>query len=277
MYRRILFALDMEGVNNVVGTPYTGLTTDNEQYHVAIRQAALEVNAAADALFEAGVERIDLWDNHGGGNNVIPESIDQRVNIISVDLSRPRMYFAENDNYDCIFYFGYHAMEGTLGGVLAHTMSSKAVQYYKLNGKHIGEIDMDTYIAASHSVPSVFFAGGDIACAQAKKAVPDIVTVITKKEISRNEAVFRDNSELFSEIREKIVEAVSKDISYKTLDFPCTVEKSFKRVEDAEAHILRLEKIGIKGEYLCDEVLGKDAHTVVATAENIVEFIGCCV
>ena len=275
MKKRILIALDLEGVNLVAGKPYEALDKGCEEWEKARHQAALEVNAAADALFAAGAEKVALWDNHGGGGNIIAEDIDPRVEIIYRDRARPRMYFAPD--FDAVCYFGYHAMEGTLGGVLAHTMSSKAVQHYKLNGKHIGEIDMDAFIAASHAVPSVFFAGGDIACAQAKRAVPDIVTVETKKEISRNEAIFRDNGELLSEIRGKIVEAVNKDVSYKTLDFPCTVEKSFKRVEDAEAHILRLEKIGIKGEYLCDEVLGKDAHTVVATAENIVEFIGCCV
>ncbi len=275
MYKRILIALDLEGVNLVAGKPYEALDKGCEEWEKARHQAALEVNAAADALFAAGVEKVALWDNHGGGGNIVVEEIDSRVDIIYRDRTLPRMYFAPD--FDAVCYFGYHAMEGTLGGVLAHTMSSKAVQHYKLNGKHIGEIDMDAFIAASHSVPSVFFAGGDIACAQAKRAVPDIVTVETKKEISRNEAIFRDNGELLSEIRGKIVEAVNKDVSYKTLDFPCTVEKSFKRMEDAAAHITHLEGFGIKGEHPDDEILGKDAHTVVAVVRNIVEFIRFCV
>lgn len=275
MYKRILIALDLEGVNLVAGKPYEALDKGCEEWEKARHQAALEVNAAADALFKAGVEKVALWDNHGGGGNIVPEEIDSRVEIINRIPGRPRMYFA--DEYDAVCFFGYHAMEGTLGGVLAHTMSSKAVQYYKLNGRHIGEIDMDAYIAASFGIPCRFFAGGDIACAQAKRAVPDIVTVETKKEISRNEAIFRDNGELLSEIRGKIVEAVNKDVSYKTLDFPCTVEKSFKRMEDAAAHITRLEGFGIKGEHPDDEILGKDAHTVVAVVRNIVEFIRFCV
>ena len=275
MYKRILIALDLEGVNLVAGKPYEALDKGCEEWEKARHQAALEVNAAADALFKAGVEKVALWDNHGGGGNIIPEEIDGRVEIINRIPGLPRMYFAPD--FDAVCYFGYHAMEGTLGGVLAHTMSSKTVQYYKLNGRHVGEIDMDAYIAASHGLPSIFFAGGDIACAQAKRAVPDIVTLQTKKEISRNEAIFRDNGELLAEIRDKIVEAVNKNASYKTLDFPCTVEKSFKRMEDAAAHIIRLEGFGIKGEYLEDEILGYDAHTVVATANNIVDFIWCCV
>ncbi|MBR3716179.1 MAG: M55 family metallopeptidase [Clostridia bacterium] len=275
MYKKILLALDMEGVNNVVGTPYSGLSTDNEQYPVAIHQAALEINAAADALFNLGVESIDLWDNHGGGHNVIPAELDKRINLLEIDRSRPRMYFAENNKYDCICFFGYHAMEGTLGGVLAHTMNSKAIQYYKLNGRYIGEVDMDSYIAASHGLPSVFFAAGDIACSQAMRILPEIVTVATKKEISRNQAIFRDNEELFNDIREKIRNAVQLDMPIKKLTFPAVMEKSFKRVEDAEKYLIRLQKSNVSADYLDDAVLGKDAHTVVATVESIDEFIVC--
>jgi D-amino peptidase len=271
MYKKILIALDLEGVNNAKGVPYEALSKDTDEWKIARKQGVLEVNAAAEALFSAGAEKIALWDNHGGGHNIDPSALDDRIELLDPDLSKPRMYFA--DDYDCVCYFGYHAMEGTLGGVLAHTMSSKTVQFYKLNGKYVGEIDMDAYIAASHGKPSVFYCAGDIACVQAKRAVDDIVTVTTKHEISRNEADFRDNSELFDEIREKIIKSVSSEHSYKTLDFPASFEKSFKRVEDAERFLARLHNRGIDADYLTDEILGKDAHTVVSTVHNIGEFI----
>ncbi len=273
MYKRILIALDLEGVNNVQGVPYEALSKGTDEWKIAKVQGALEINAAARALFAAGAEKVDLWDNHGGGHNIDKADLDPRVDLLDPDLTLPRMYFA--DDYDCVCYFGYHAMEGTLGGVLAHTMSSKTVQFYKLNGKYIGEIDMDAYIAASHSKPSVFFAGGDIACSQAKRAVDGIFTVTTKHEISRNEAEFRDNDELFREIGEKIVKAVLSEHGYKTLSFPARFEKSFKRVEDAAKYLDRLQKKSIKADYLSDEILGKDAHTVVSTVRDIFEFIKC--
>lgn len=273
MNKRILLALDLEGVNNVKGVPYEALSKGTDEWKIAKSQGALEINAAADALFRAGAERVDLWDNHGGGHNIDKNDLDPRVTLLDPDLSLPRMYFA--DDYDCVCFFGYHAMEGTLGGVLAHTMSSKTVQFYKLNGKYIGEIDMDAYIAASHGKPSVFFAGGNIACDQAKHAVESMVTVTTKREISRNEAEFRDNEELFAEIGKKITEAVKSEHAYRTLAFPARFEKSFKRVEDTAKYLARLQKRGIEAEYLTDEVLGKDAHTVVSTVHNIEEFIIC--
>ena len=272
MYKRVLLALDLEGVNYVVGEPYSGLERDTVQWKIAREQAVLEVNAAAEELFEAGVEVVGLWDNHGGGNNIDPYALDPRITLVSPDLKNPRMYFVDG-HYDCICFFGYHAMEGTWGGVLAHTMSSKTVQYYKLNGNYIGEVDMDTYIAAAKGIPARFFAGGDSACKQAKRAVSEIVTVTTKTELSRNEAVFRDNEELLADIRKNIVHAVKNEEKPYPLCFPATLEKSFKRVEDAAKYLKRLRAAGLRADYLDDAILGKDAHTVASTICEIGDLI----
>ena len=271
MMKRILIALDLEGVNNVVGTPYSGLFKGCEEWEIARRQAALEVNAAAEALFDNGAERVALWDNHGGGGNIDACDLDNRVELLSVDNSLERMYFA--DEFDAVFYFGYHAMEGTLGGVLAHTMNSTQNQYYKLDGKYIGEIDMDAYIAASHGLPSCFFCGGDIACRQAQTAVPGIVTVVTKNEISRNSAVFRDNEDLLSDIKAGVVKAIGSDIKPSPLELPARMEKSFKRVEDAEIYLRRVSASGVRADYLDDEILGKDAHTVITEIFSVSDFV----
>ena len=272
MYKRVLIALDLEGVNYVVGVPYEGLSKDTEQWHIARKQGVLEVNTAADALFAAGVEKVALWDNHGGGKNVDLSALDPRIEVIDTSVSGLRMFWAEGA-FDCICFFGYHCMEGTLGGVLAHTMNSKVNQYSKLNGKYIGEVDMDAYIAASHGMPARFFAGGNIACAQAKHAVPEIVTVETKTELERNKAEFRDNDALMADIREKIVEAVCTEAEPHVLTYPAVMEKSFKRVEDAAKYCQRLRSIGLNAEHPEDEILGRDGHTVVSTVHSIEEFI----
>lgn len=274
MYKRVLISLDLEGLNRVVGEPYCGLARDTEQWYIAREQAVLEINSAAEALFDAGVEVVGLWDYHAASSNVDVNALDPRITVISTDPSKPRLYFAE-DNYDCVCYFGYHAMEGTLGGVLAHTMSSQSVQFYKLNGQHVGEIDIDAYITAAVGIPSRFFAGGDVACRQAKRSINEIVTVTTKKEISRNEAVFRDNDELFTDIRKMIVQAVKTKANPHPLKFPATLEKSFKRVEDAEKYLIRLHSLGINANYLDDDILGKDAHTVVSIINEIGDLIKC--
>ncbi|MBO5200397.1 MAG: M55 family metallopeptidase [Clostridia bacterium] len=276
MYKKILIALDLEGVNNVCGVAYSGLGHGSAEWDAARRQAADEVNCAARALFDAGAQRVAVWDNHGSGKNIIPDQLDPRIELIEVDTAQPRMYFAADGAFDCICFFGYHAMEGTLGGVLAHTMNSSMIQHYKLNGKHIGEVDMDAYIAASHRIPAVFFAGGDITCAQAKRVLPHLVTVVTKQELSRNEAVYKDNTLLFNEIKREITAAINTEMPLIPCSFPATLEKSFKRTEDAAKYLLQLREMGIEAEHPADDILGRDAHTVTATVHNISQFI-CCI
>lgn len=271
--RKILFACDLEGVNNVVGEPYMSLSQGSAHWEIARRQAALEMNAGAEALFDAGVDEIALWDNHSKGNNIDRADLDPRIKVIECDPSRPRMYFA--GEYDAVCYFGYHTMEGTLGGVLAHTMNSKGNQYYKISGRYVGEIDIDAYIAASFGTPSCFFAGGDLTCEQAKRAVPGIITVTTKRELARNEAIFRDNSELFCDIKKNIVKILDTDHELHTLAYPTVMEKSFKRTEDAAKYLECVRSLGISADYLVCEVLGKDAHTVVSRVYCISDVINC--
>ena len=256
----------------MAGEPYQPIGHESEHWQIARTQAVLEVNAAAEALFDAGVEVVGLWDNHGGGGNIDPAALDPRITFISVDNKLPRMYFADG-NYDCICFFGYHTMEGTLGGVLSHTMSSKVIQYYKLNGRYIGEVDMDAYIAASMGMPARFFAGGDLSCKQAKRAVNEILTVTTKEELSRNEAIFRDNDELLGDIKKTIVQAVQTEVDPHPLQFPAAFEKSYKRVEDAAKYLKRIRALGLCADHPDDEILGKDGHTVVSTIYNIGDFI----
>ena len=112
-----------------------------------------------------------------------------------------------------------------------------------------------------------------VARKQAKRAVSEIVTVTTKTELSRNEAVFRDNDELLADIRKNIVQAVKTEAEPHPLCVPAILEKSYKRVEDAAKYLKKIRAVGLSAGYLDDEILDKDAHTVVSTIFDIGDFI----
>lgn len=59
------------------------------------------------------------------------------------------------------------------------------------------------------------------------------------------------------------------------LTYPATMEKSFKRVEDAAKYLEKLLNLGIQSAYLDDAILGKDAHTVVSRVHDIDAFRKC--
>ena len=51
------------------------------------------------------------------------------------------------------------------------------------------------------------------------------------------------------------------------------MEKSFKRVEDAAKYLSRLRSRGIEAEHPEEEILGRDAHTVVSVLHSMDDFI----
>ena len=263
---KYLIALDLEGVGGVVGVPYSGLKRESDGWYEAREQAILEVNTVARALFDTGAELVALWDNHGGGNNLDYPLLDKRIELITPDRTKIRQAFAENYGFDAMYYLGYHAMEGTVGAVLAHTFNSNEIQYMKINGKLVGEIEIDRYYAGENGYSPVFFAGDDKACLEAQAAIPGIVTVETKKGLSRNKAITRDNGELLREIYEKAQAAAKVEIAPERLSFPLAFEVRYTRMETAEAALLEAKASGINAEYV------GDAHTVLFIVENIRQF-----
>lgn len=84
-----LIAVDLEGVNNVVGYPYSGLSEGTEEYNKATEQAVLEINAAVKALFDGDATKVYVWDNHGSGKNIDFTKVDSRAENINVVAPAP--------------------------------------------------------------------------------------------------------------------------------------------------------------------------------------------
>ena len=263
---KYLIALDLEGVGGVVGVPYSGLKKESEAWYQARAQAVLEVNAVAKALFDTGATLVALWDNHGGGGNLDYSLLDKRIELITPDRTKIRQAFGKDYGFDAMYFLGYHAMEGTVGAVLAHTFNSNEIQYMKINGKLVGEIEIDKYYAGENDYAPVFFAGDDKACLEASKVIPGIVTVETKKGLSRNKAILRDNAELLREIYEKAQAAAELRIAPERLSFPLAFEVRYTRMETAEIALLEAKACGVNAAYV------GDAHTVLFVLENIRQF-----
>ncbi len=264
--KKYLIALDLEGVGGVLGIPYSGLKKESDEWYQARAQAVLEVNTVAKALFDTDASLVALWDNHGGGNNLDYSLLDERIELVVPDKSKIRQAFAENYGFDAMYFLGYHAMEGTIGAVLAHTFNSSEIQYMKINGKLVGEIEIDKYYAGENGYAPVFFAGDDKACLEARTAIPGIVTVETKKGLSRNKAILKDNDSLLPELYEKAKLATGVKTNPEKLSFPLVFEIRYTRMETAETAFLEAKAVGVNATYV------GDAHTVLFVVENIKQF-----
>ena len=108
--------------------------------------------------------------------------IDPRADLI--DGNTPGVRFADIDGSDGLILLGYHAKAGTPGAVCEHTMSSASWQNAWVNGRSIGEIGIDAYIAGEHNIPVIMVSGDDKCCAEAAEWLPEAVTCQVKKGFS---------------------------------------------------------------------------------------------
>ena len=150
----VMIACDLEGIHGVVGEPYQTLT-DSFDYGKAVEGAILEINMAAKALFDSGATKVIVWDNHGKGKNIDFAALDSRVIRADTKGDLRRGDFAQAHDIRGVVFLGYHAREGAPCGVLAHTYSSKTLQYVKLNGDTIGELYVDSRMVTVGSVSHI--------------------------------------------------------------------------------------------------------------------------
>lgn len=252
-----LIAVDIEGIHGIVGKKYEKISTAPD-FALAKENAVKEVNVAARALFDNGATKVAVWDNHAGGGNLDFSKVDPRVTeIVGARDNARRMDFVKEHNFAGIIYIGYHSREGTLGGVLAHTFNGLEIQYVKINGREVGELDIDSYIAASYNMPPLFVASDDKGVGQMQALSPETVGVITKFGTGRHSAEFKEAQTVLSEIYDGVAQCTKTKVPVCELKTPANTEIRYTRAVIAEDMLLRARAAGIKAEY------GNDSHTVI--------------
>jgi D-amino peptidase len=175
---KVFIMTDLEGpagVNRWVATR-EGETPEKRE---AMKLLTAEVNAAIQGiLHEAPGAEFVVLDGHGEGGLIFSEIHGRAQTIMRGEGMKPP--YGLDPVFDGVYFVGQHAMAGTENAPLCHTYSSRHIEYYKLNGKLIGEIGCFAAIAGSLKVPTVFISGDDKACEEARAIIPDIVTCPTK-------------------------------------------------------------------------------------------------
>lgn len=189
---------DLEGVSGV--DRFTQTYGDEPFRFDAMRQLTQEVNACIRGILDAYPDAvIDMSDGHGSGG-IIKGEMDPRANYIrGSDQTRPR--YAALSQYQAVMFVGQHAMAGMAHAPLCHTMSSKSIAYYRLNGIYVGEFGFWTAIAGAHNVPVIFISGDDQAVMEAKALVPGIFGVVTKHGHGWQSACHVPTEELLEELQ----------------------------------------------------------------------------
>lgn len=174
---KLYIITDLEGVAGVQRWEQTRERGPlNEQ---AMRLLTAEVNAAVDGILDTEPRAdVVVWDGHGSGGIDVERLHSQARFIPRGPIAPP--YFLD-EGFDALFFVGQHAMAGTPDAPLSHTYSSKAIEYYKLNGIPMGEFGCRAALAGSLGISSVFISGDDHAVAEARALVPNIYGAVVKE------------------------------------------------------------------------------------------------
>ena len=169
---KFLVAIDLEGVACGIGVPFEGISRgEGKNYAFAAKQATREGCTAVDALFDNGATEVIVWDAHADGLNLDYEKFDMRCRFIQgCDMRMTKL--SVFDNLDGVVFIGYHAGDNTPGAVLCHTYSMVNYAWNKIDGKQVGEFEMDAALLGKKGAKSIFLSGDQFVVEQAKKACP---------------------------------------------------------------------------------------------------------
>lgn len=244
---KFMIGVDCEGPACVVGESGNTLCGSGNMAF-AREQATREANAAASALFDSGAESVVVWDTHGAGANLLFDRLDKRCEMM-LGAGFKRRFPGLDAGFDGVLMIGYHAMEGTPDGVLAHTYSPGAYREIRVGGEPVGEIALDAAVAGALEVPLMFVSSDHAGCKEAKQFAPWIEIVATKRGLGINCAYSKHPMVAAEEIYQGVRAAVDRLDRMKPLVFPqpVVIEIRFKRPLQALKAGLRRKGWRLKG------------------------------
>ena len=177
----IYILTDLEGISGIYCREQ--VSADESLFGEGRRYLTREINICAEACKAAGADKVYVRDGHGAGDNVIWDKLSNATDVLISGVTADDRYPGIND-CDAVILLGYHAMAGTPRAILEHTMSSKKVQNYFINGKKVGELGLDAAILTEYEKPIIMVSGDDALCAEAKEFLPRVTAVEVKKASS---------------------------------------------------------------------------------------------
>jgi D-amino peptidase len=203
---KIYIFVDMEGISGISGSDF--VKPDGPHYAEGRRYYTWDVNACARGCFEGGAKTVIVRDGHGGGDHLLWDELDNRLELVQGNDGGIR--FPGIDGCDGLILVGYHAMAGTRGALLEHSYSSATIQNLWLNGRRVGEIGIDASIAAEHGVRTILVTGDDYACREAGKWIPGVKTCVVKWGLTCQGAHLLSKDEAHRRIHEAAAAATAK-------------------------------------------------------------------
>lgn len=170
---RVYISADIEGIAAVVSR--ANQMPEGFGWPEARRWMTDAVVAACEAASDAGATEIVVSDSHGPMQNIFPDLLPDRVQLVR-GSPRPlaMMQGIEHGRYEAAMFIGYHTSAVAEGGVLGHTIRGTAVRDIRFNGRSMPEAGVNAAIAGHFGVPVVMASGDDLCMAEIGALIPGI-------------------------------------------------------------------------------------------------------
>ncbi len=233
---RVYISVDMEGIAGVVHSEQ--VRAGGQDYQLARQWTTSEANAAIQGALDAGATEVLVNDSHGGMRNIIASDLHPEARLITGSPKPLSMMEGLDESFDAVIFIGYHTKAGSFDGVLDHTYSSASVFSLKVNGREMGEAEVNSLIAGYYGVPVVMVAGDRNFCEQAREMIGHhLVTAAVKEGIGRTAANTLVPEKAAELIREKTLEALHglENAQVRQPVSPAVFEVTFLYSSQAEA------------------------------------------
>lgn len=265
---KVYISADIEGITGLVSWSQCsrpdGLSYD---YQFARRMMTHDVNAAIRGARAAGATEIVLKDSHGNSKNLLIEDLEPGVRMVSGHgAGTDGMMQGIDETFDCALLVGYHAMAGTVGGVMEHTITG-GVHRLWVNGTESGEMGLSAGVAGRYGVPLVMVSSDAAGCDEAGHLISGVETAVTKKGIGRYMAELLHPSETGPLIEAAARRGVErrKEIKPHVWKEPAWIRVEFNRAEEADMGQKLLSVPRRVNGYTCEGTYStyEEAHRVV--------------
>ncbi|MDF2839285.1 MAG: peptidase D-aminopeptidase [Clostridia bacterium] len=202
--KKIYVSVDLEGIGGIVSTEQVGIV-ENVFYEEARRLMAGEANAIIEGINLGGGLAV-IGDSHGNMLNIPIELLKGDFLLCCGSDKALSMMGGMDETYDGVMFLGYHARFGTPNAIMDHTYSPTTLRELRINGKPVGETEINAEVAGYFNVPVLLATGDDVTMEQLRISFPNIETVTVKKSIGRYSAL----CEPVDKVRTKIRDAARK-------------------------------------------------------------------
>ena len=209
---RIYLSVDMEGIHGIVHSIQT--QPGERGYETALRWMHEDVNAVAEAAFEAGAKEVYINDSHWDMKNLNPDLVHPKCHLIS-GWHKPYSMVTGVRGHQAALFVGYHAKVGTAKGILSHTYRAKVFFDVRLNGVSVGEAGLNAALAGWFNVPIALVTGDTAACVETKTLIGDIHSVVVKDGVSRYAGVCFPREDVLASLRDTTIKALKDQNSWK--------------------------------------------------------------